>query len=183
MSGMLNSLLDINQLEAGVIRPEFADFPVNDLLERMKTEFAYHMQRPRAGMARASLPVGGAQRSSPARADDPQSAVERGEIHQERRGPARLPAARRQVAYRGLGHRPGHPRGATAGDLPGIPSDRQSRPRTEARGWASVSPSCNAWAICWAIPSMFARAAAAARCFRSRFPLAAAWAAAGAARH
>jgi two-component system CheB/CheR fusion protein len=44
MSGMLNSLLDINQLEAGVIRPEFVDFAVNDLLERMKIEFAYHMR-------------------------------------------------------------------------------------------------------------------------------------------
>jgi two-component system CheB/CheR fusion protein len=44
MSGMLNSLLDINQLEAGVIRPEIIDFPVNDVLERMKAEFAYSMQ-------------------------------------------------------------------------------------------------------------------------------------------
>ncbi|MGA3000782.1 MAG: chemotaxis protein CheB [Acetobacteraceae bacterium] len=44
MSGMLNALLDINQLEAGVIHPEFTDFPVNDLLERMKREFAYDMQ-------------------------------------------------------------------------------------------------------------------------------------------
>jgi two-component system CheB/CheR fusion protein len=44
MSGMLNSLLNINQLEVGIIHPEFADFPINDLLERMKTEFAYHME-------------------------------------------------------------------------------------------------------------------------------------------
>ncbi len=42
MSGMLNTLLDINQLEVGVIRPEFVDFPVNDLLERLKIEFTYH---------------------------------------------------------------------------------------------------------------------------------------------
>jgi two-component system CheB/CheR fusion protein len=42
MSGMLNTLLDINQLEAGVIRPEVIDFPVNDLLEGLKTEFGYH---------------------------------------------------------------------------------------------------------------------------------------------
>jgi two-component system CheB/CheR fusion protein len=44
MSGMLNSLLDINQLEAGVIHPDFANFAVNDLLDRMKTEFAFHMR-------------------------------------------------------------------------------------------------------------------------------------------
>jgi len=42
MSGMLNTLLDINQLEAGVIRPEIVDFPINTLLETLKTEFAYH---------------------------------------------------------------------------------------------------------------------------------------------
>jgi two-component system CheB/CheR fusion protein len=44
MSGMLNTLLDINQLEAGVIRPEIVDFPINDLLERLKAEFAYYAQ-------------------------------------------------------------------------------------------------------------------------------------------
>ena len=42
MSGMLNTLLDINQLEAGVIRPEIVDFPIDDLLENLKTEFGYH---------------------------------------------------------------------------------------------------------------------------------------------
>ena len=47
MSGMLNSLLDINQLEAGVIQPKFVDFAIDDLLERMKTEFAYHMRAHR----------------------------------------------------------------------------------------------------------------------------------------
>lgn len=42
MSGMLNTLLDINQLEAGVIRPEITDFPINDLLEVWQAEFGYH---------------------------------------------------------------------------------------------------------------------------------------------
>jgi two-component system, chemotaxis family, CheB/CheR fusion protein len=44
MSGMLNTLLDINQLEAGVIHPEFVDFPIDSLLERLKAEFTYHTQ-------------------------------------------------------------------------------------------------------------------------------------------
>jgi two-component system, chemotaxis family, CheB/CheR fusion protein len=44
MSGMLNTLLDINQLEAGVVRPEIIDFPINELLERLKAEFVYHTQ-------------------------------------------------------------------------------------------------------------------------------------------
>jgi len=42
MSGMLNTLLDINQLEAGVVRPEIVDFPIGDLLDALRTEFAYH---------------------------------------------------------------------------------------------------------------------------------------------
>ena len=40
--GMLDSLFDINQLEAGNVQPEKVDFPVNDLLERLRIEFAYH---------------------------------------------------------------------------------------------------------------------------------------------
>ena len=42
MSGMLNTLLDINQLEAGVVHPEHIEFPIGALLERLKTEFGYH---------------------------------------------------------------------------------------------------------------------------------------------
>ena len=42
MSGMLNTLLDINQLEAGIVRPEIVEFRVDELLERLRTEFAYH---------------------------------------------------------------------------------------------------------------------------------------------
>ena len=42
MSGMLNTLLDINQLEAGTVHPQFVDFPINDLLDRLRDEFTYH---------------------------------------------------------------------------------------------------------------------------------------------
>jgi len=42
MSGMLNTLLDINQLEAGIVNPEVVVFPVDALLDRLKTEFSYH---------------------------------------------------------------------------------------------------------------------------------------------
>jgi len=44
MSGMLNTLLNINQLEAGVIRPEIVDFKVSNILERLNSEFAYHAE-------------------------------------------------------------------------------------------------------------------------------------------
>ena len=31
---MLDTLLDINQIETGGVRPEKVDFPINELLER-----------------------------------------------------------------------------------------------------------------------------------------------------
>src|SRR6202022_1607383 len=43
MSGMLNTLLDINQLEAGIVRPEIVEFPIGALFDRLKTEFSYHV--------------------------------------------------------------------------------------------------------------------------------------------
>ena len=44
ISGMLNALLDINQIEAGTVRAETAVFPINTLLDRLRDEFAYHAQ-------------------------------------------------------------------------------------------------------------------------------------------
>jgi two-component system CheB/CheR fusion protein len=40
MSSMLNSLLDIDQLEAGMVRAEKINFPVDDVLEQLRIEFA-----------------------------------------------------------------------------------------------------------------------------------------------
>jgi two-component system CheB/CheR fusion protein len=42
MSGMLNALLDINQIEAGVVHPEIVIFRIGDLLDRLRDEFSYH---------------------------------------------------------------------------------------------------------------------------------------------
>lgn len=42
MSGMLDALLDINQLEAGIIRPKPVDFPINLMLAKLRSEFIYH---------------------------------------------------------------------------------------------------------------------------------------------
>jgi two-component system CheB/CheR fusion protein len=44
MSGMLNTLLDINQLEAGVIHADVENFPLNELFEHLDTDFGYHMR-------------------------------------------------------------------------------------------------------------------------------------------
>ena len=44
MSGMLNTLLDINQLEAGVIHADVESFPLSELFEHLDTDFGYHMR-------------------------------------------------------------------------------------------------------------------------------------------
>ncbi len=56
MSGMLNTLLDINQIEAGVVRAEKTDFPVNDLFDQLRQEFHYHAQAQ--GLAMRVVPCG-----------------------------------------------------------------------------------------------------------------------------
>jgi two-component system CheB/CheR fusion protein len=42
MSDMLNTLLDINQIDAGIVHAEQVDFPIDDLLQRMRDAFIYH---------------------------------------------------------------------------------------------------------------------------------------------
>ena len=44
ISDMLNTLLDINQIDAGTIKAEPINFPINDLFDRLKDEFTYHAQ-------------------------------------------------------------------------------------------------------------------------------------------
>lgn len=44
MSGMLNTLLDINKIAAGAVQAHVQTFSINELLSRMQTEFSYHAQ-------------------------------------------------------------------------------------------------------------------------------------------
>jgi two-component system, chemotaxis family, CheB/CheR fusion protein len=44
MSGMLNTLLDINQIDSGTVSVNRANFRIDDLLDRLKVEFSYHAQ-------------------------------------------------------------------------------------------------------------------------------------------
>jgi two-component system CheB/CheR fusion protein len=44
MSGMLNTLLDINQIDAGIVQPDPTEFPINNLLRRLRDEFTYHAE-------------------------------------------------------------------------------------------------------------------------------------------
>ncbi|MFZ1109053.1 MAG: chemotaxis protein CheB [Rhodomicrobium sp.] len=42
MAALLDKLLDINQLEAGIVEPKLCDFPVGDLLRQLHGEFEIH---------------------------------------------------------------------------------------------------------------------------------------------
>jgi two-component system CheB/CheR fusion protein len=50
MSGMLNTLLDINQIDAGNVRAEMASFPLDPLLARLRDEFVYHAEAQGLGL-------------------------------------------------------------------------------------------------------------------------------------
>ena len=39
MSGMLNTLLEINQIEAGILKADIISFPINEILNRLRDEF------------------------------------------------------------------------------------------------------------------------------------------------
>jgi len=63
ISGMLDTLLDINQIEAGVVRAEFADVPVGSFLARLRDEFTYHAQAK--GLALRVMPCSAMIRTDP----------------------------------------------------------------------------------------------------------------------
>lgn len=44
ITGLMNTLLDINQIEAGVVVPQIVSFPVNDLLKRIRDDFLPNAQ-------------------------------------------------------------------------------------------------------------------------------------------
>jgi two-component system CheB/CheR fusion protein len=56
MAGILNTLLDINQIEAGMVHANPIAFPINDLLLRLRDEFAY--QAVAQGLSLHAVPSG-----------------------------------------------------------------------------------------------------------------------------
>ena len=63
MTGMLNTLLDINRIEAGAVEPDIVDVPVNDLFDRLREELTYHAQA--AGLDLRVMPCALSIRSDP----------------------------------------------------------------------------------------------------------------------
>src|ERR1700684_2734694 len=60
---MLNTLLDINQIEAGTVIAEPVIFPINELFDKLRDEFAYHAEAKR--LAFHVVPCGLSIRSDP----------------------------------------------------------------------------------------------------------------------
>ena len=63
VSSMLNTLLDINQIEAGTVQAEIVDFPIAGLLARMHDAFVYHAEAQ--GLSLRVVPCGLSIRSDP----------------------------------------------------------------------------------------------------------------------
>lgn len=63
MSGMLNTLLDINRIDTGTIHAEKFDFPINGLLDRLRSEFTYHAEA--RGLVLRVVPCGQSVYSDP----------------------------------------------------------------------------------------------------------------------
>jgi two-component system CheB/CheR fusion protein len=63
MTGMLNTLLDINQIEVGAVEAEIVDISVNEMFDRLRDELTYHAQA--AGLALRVLPCALSIRSDP----------------------------------------------------------------------------------------------------------------------
>jgi len=64
MSGMLDTLLDINHIDSGTVCPEIVSFPVNELLERLGEEVIYQAQAQ--GLTLRVVPCGLSIDSDPA---------------------------------------------------------------------------------------------------------------------
>ena len=80
-TGTLNALLGISQIEAGAVKAEMADFPVNDLFDRLREELAYHAKA--ANLVLRVIPCGlfDSNGSAASRGDGPQSSLECSEIY------------------------------------------------------------------------------------------------------
>ena len=63
MTGMLDALLDLNQIEAGVVRADMADCLVGPLLDKLRDEFAYHASAK--GLVLHVMPCGATVRTDP----------------------------------------------------------------------------------------------------------------------
>ena len=151
MSGMLNTLLDINQIEAGIVHADNVIFPIGDLLNRLRDEFSYHAQAK--GLALHVVPCGRRVRSDPRLLEQMIRNLLSNAIKYTQRGKVLLGCRRTEPAC-----------SASRYGIPGSAFRRRScsrssrntirstmRPANAASVSGSVCRSCSAWPLCWAI--------------------------------
>ncbi len=124
MSGILDKLLDINQLEAGVVRPEVVDFPIDRLLDDLKSDFTYHAAEKGLGwrVVTSRLTV----RSDPRLLEQMLRNLLSNAVKytEEGKDTARLPPPGRKSAHRGLGYGNRNSEGGSPEDFRGVSSAR-----------------------------------------------------------
>jgi two-component system CheB/CheR fusion protein len=150
MSGMLNGLLDINQIEAGTVHAEMVSFPIKGLLDRLRDEFIYHAQAKR--LALRVVPCGLSIYSDPRLLEQMIRNLLSNALKYTKRGKVLLGCRRRkgmlsiEIWDTGIGIPTRNFKRSSRNTI------RSTMPRANAAaGSASVSPSCNAWGICWVI--------------------------------
>jgi two-component system CheB/CheR fusion protein len=167
MSGLLDALLDINQIEAGTLRAERVDFPINDLLERLRDEFTYYAQAQ--GLALRVVACGLSIHSDPRLLEQMIRNLISNALKYTRQGKLLLGCRRDKGALRievwdtGIG--------IPAEELEAIFEEYHQLDNARANaavGWVWVSPLCNAWGICWVIECTSAHTRARARSSPSR---------------
>ena len=167
MTGMLNTLLDINQIEVGAVKAEMADFSVNELFDRLRDELTYHAQA--AGLALRVVPCALSIRSDPRLLEQMIRNLLSNALKYTQRGKVLVGCRRRGASCAS--------RSGTPGSASPNPSCRRSSrntikwttpPASAVTAWAWGCRSSRAWANCLAIRSACARCKERARCSRSR---------------
>ncbi len=157
MSGMLDALLDINQIEAGTVHAEIVDFPIDDLLGRLREEFTYHAQAH--GLALRVVPCGLSIRSDPRLLEQMIRNLLSNALKYTRHGKVLLGCRRREgmLSIEVWDTGVGIPDEELEAIFEEYHQTRQCRARTRAAALASASPSCNASGTCWATELASAR--------------------------
>ena len=133
MVGMLNGLLDINQVEAGTVHAEMVSFPIKALLERLRDEFIYHAQAKR--LALRVVPCSLSIHSDPRLFEQMIRNLLSNALKYTTHGKVLLGCRRRkgilciEIWDTGIGI----PSEELSGDLRGIPPSRQCRAQTQRR--------------------------------------------------
>ena len=119
---ILGVLIEISRLDTGRLEPDITVFPLNEVFERLKVEFAPLAREKAARSAhRADTRVGalGPAAAAP-RAAEPR--FQRHQVHGHGQGAARRAPARRPAGDPGLRYRPRHPQVEARPHLQGVPA-------------------------------------------------------------